>query len=85
MQTFVTGACDVIGSISSSRLILHLDGLKWEDDDSIQIIKALLCTGCESSMKGLLFVGFYRDDELTDDSPNCVKDVVRPTTERPSE
>ena len=68
VQTFVKGACDVIGSVSSSRLILHLDDLQWADEDSIQIIKALLI-GCDSSMKGLLFIGSYRDNELTDDSP----------------
>jgi histidine kinase len=68
VQTFVAGACDVIGSVSSSRLILHLDDLQWADEDSIQIIQALL-TGCESSMQGLLFIGSYRDNEITDDSP----------------
>jgi predicted ATPase len=65
MQTFVTSACDVIGAVSSSRLT-------WADDDSIQIIKVLLSTGCDRSMKGILFVGFYRDNELTDDGPLMV-------------
>ena len=68
IQTFVKGACDVIGSVSMSRLILHLDDLQWADEDSIQIIQALL-TGCDSSTKGLLFIGSYRDNELTEDSP----------------
>jgi predicted ATPase len=70
IQTFVKGSCQVLGMpTASSPLILHLDDLQWADADSIQIITALV-TSCD--LKGLLFIGSYRDDnnELDDgDSP----------------
>jgi predicted ATPase len=77
VRTFVKGACDMM-SVSSSPLILHLDDLQWADEDSMQIIRALLAAFGDNSIKGLLFIGSYRDNEIAEDSPltSCKKSIA---------
>ena len=83
MRAFVKGACEVIGSLSTSPLILYLDDLQWADEDSIQIITSLLTGG---ELQGLLFIGSYRDNEVDVDSPLIVcKRSIREVTDQITE
>lgn len=62
IRNFVKAVCNVL----KSPLIMFLDDLQWSDMDSIEIIKDLLSDG---EIRGLIFVGSYRDNEVRDSDP----------------
>jgi predicted ATPase len=57
IRTLLRSAC----SILKAPLIFSLDDIQWADIDSIEVIKALLK---DPEIKGLLFVGTIRENEV---------------------
>ena len=58
----------VINKVASPEhpLIVFLDDLQWIDSASIELLNALLK---DPTPKAMLFIGAYRDNELSDNSP----------------
>jgi len=68
---FTYAFCSLLKSIATQKhpVVLFIDDLQWADTASLQVIKSLMT---DDRIKYFLFVGAYRDHEVTPSHPSMV-------------